>query len=48
MCRALRIGRQRIAQLVGQHGQELVLAPVGLGQLRGPLLEGGFQQPWSA
>ena len=27
---ALRIGRQRIAQLVGQHGQELVLAAVGL------------------
>ena len=37
----VRVGqrRQRVAQLVGQHGKELVLAPVGLGQRRG----GGMQ-----
>ena len=33
MYTALRIGSQRVAQLVGQHCQKLILAAIGLGQL---------------
>ena len=29
-------GSERIAQLVAEHGQEFVLAPIGVGQLRHP------------
>ena len=35
--------RQGIAELVGEHGQELVLAPIGLGQGRRPPLQLGDQ-----
>ena len=33
MCKLVKIGASGFAQLVGQHGEELVLAFVGLGQL---------------
>ena len=38
-------GGQRVAQLVGQQGQELVLAAIGRGQLPDAMGQGGFQLP---
>ena len=34
MCSALLIGRQRIAQFMGQRGQEFVFAAIGFAKLR--------------
>ena len=42
--RALRIGPQGVAQLVSEHRQEFVLAPVGLGELFHLLPELGLER----
>ena len=45
ICKRIREGRQGVAQLVGQHGQELVLALTGLLQFLG--LAAGAASPFA-